>query len=137
VPEEGPKGLLKMANKADQPARRAIGRGRTVDQPAQPTRSPSNSMRRDCRPTRSPNNTIEQPDEAGLPINLLVKQPSKTTTDSLVSTSIGEKIQPRTIKPQWHVKTDRSSPSHVRTMRAIPKGLFQARCRIRLREYPC
>jgi hypothetical protein len=49
----------------------------------------SNPTRRECPPTRLPNN--EQLGEAGLPINLSIEQPSKTTTDSLASISTAGK----------------------------------------------
>jgi hypothetical protein len=93
-PEDGP--LSRPTYPSSNPARRDC----------QPTRPPSNSARRDYRPTHSSNNTAEQPGEVGLPINLSVEQPNKTTTNSPASTSIGGKSQPSTIKPRRHDDID-------------------------------
>jgi hypothetical protein len=77
-------------------------------------------------PTNLP---VEQPSEAWLPTNRLAEQPSKTTTVSRVNTSTERKSRPSTIEPR---RPGGTSPSHAQTMKAVPKGLYQTRHRMRI-----
>jgi hypothetical protein len=105
VPRAGPFSLAqKYTCTADQPAYRAIQRGGTTDQP------PVERFGKTGQPT---NPSVERSGEAGLLTNSPAEQPSKTTTDSLASTSTRGKSRHNTIKPRQHNKMNHHQTTSI------------------------
>jgi hypothetical protein len=118
-----------QTNTVEQPSKTGLLTNLSAEKPSEvglPTNLPAEQPSKAGLPINLP---AGQPSEAGLPTNLPADQPSKTTVGSQANTSTKRKSWPSTIEPRRH---DGTSPSHVQTVEEVPKGLYQARRRIRI-----